>query len=158
MGDSRYKDVSRLLEAFFDKETLRAGGRYVEFLGSWRKIAGEQLASHSKPVDVRNGMLIVGAEHSSWIQLLQLKQESILAKVQANFPELDVRAMGYRLVDDLAAEAEIATAHPMKPPENPPAPNESPERTENLAIGIAEAGLPEALKGVFGRLKGRLEP
>jgi len=97
MGDSRIKDVSALLEVFFDRETMGAGGRYVEFLGSWRQIAGPRLGDHPRPVDVRNGILIVEAEHSGWIQLLQMRQEQIVASVQQRYPELGVRAMALKL-------------------------------------------------------------
>ncbi|MGB4572845.1 MAG: DUF721 domain-containing protein [Rectinemataceae bacterium] len=171
MGDSRIKDVSALLEVFFDRETMGAGGRYVEFLGSWRQIAGPRLGDHSRPVDVRNGILIVEAEHSGWIQLLQMRQEQIVASVQQRYPELGVRAMALKLTagermralpgapDDApegAPNGETARAPVMPPvvaavsvaPATPVAPT---------APAAPAADLPPELLGIFERLRKNLK-
>jgi hypothetical protein len=97
MDDSRIKDVSSLLRSFFDDETARKGGRYAEFFSSWKGIAGERLAAHSRVADIDKNNLIVEAEHPGWIQLLQLRQSEILAAVRQRFPELDLRGIVFRL-------------------------------------------------------------
>lgn len=153
MDDSRIKDVSKLLEAFFDRETLQAGGRYVAFVGDWRHIAGGHLADHSRPLDLKNGILIVGAEHPGWIQLLQMKQESILARVRAEYPELDVRGIAFRLADPRGSPAAPAAADPAAGKPSIPEPA-APERPATETRG--EAALPPELKAIFGRLKGKL--
>lgn len=97
MDDSRIKDVSSLLRAFFDDETAKKGGRYAEFFSSWKGIAGDRLAAHSKVADIDHHNLIVEAEHPGWIQLLQLRQSEILAAVSRRFPELELRGIIFRL-------------------------------------------------------------
>lgn len=173
MGDSKHKDdarvkeVSKLLEAFFDRETLRSGGRYVAFVGAWRHLAGSHLADHSRPVDLKNGILIVGAEHPGWIQLLQMKQESILARVQSEYPDLQVRALAFRLADP----REGGEPGPPAAKTQPEAPEPEPERREprpvptNLRSAPTQprhegsgtaASLPPELRAIFGRLRGKL--
>lgn len=100
MDDSRIKDVSSLLRAFFDDETAKKGGRYAEFFSSWKGIAGDRLAAHSKVADIDHHNLIVEAEHPGWIQLLQLRQSEILAAVSRRFPELELRGIIFRLSRD----------------------------------------------------------
>ena len=97
MGDSRIKDVSSLLSSFFDGEKLSRGERYSEFFSSWPAIVGERLAAHSRVADVDKGFLVVEAEHPGWIQLLQLRQSSILDAVVRRFPELGLRGIIFRL-------------------------------------------------------------
>ncbi len=176
MGDSRIKDVSALLEVFFDRETMGAGGRYVEFLGSWRQIAGPRLGDHSRPVDVRNGILIVEAEHSGWIQLLQMRQEQIVASVQQRYPELGVRAMALKLTagermralpgaPDDAPEGAVPNFSP-EAAENPcpaaappaPAPTEPPAaRGTAMSTATSAHEPPTELKAIFERLKKNLK-
>jgi len=105
MGDSRIKDVSTLLAAFFDEEQRRKGGQYSAFFGSWKQIAGERLAAHSKVRDIENGILIVEAEHPGWVQLLQFRQAQMLESARRLFPELELRGISFRLGRDAGARA-----------------------------------------------------
>ena len=98
MGDSRIKDVSALLASFFDEGKLHRGERFSGFFSSWETIVGPRLAAHSKVADIDRGMLIIEAEHPGWIQLLQLRQSSILEDVARRYPELGLRSIGFRLV------------------------------------------------------------
>lgn len=97
MDDSRAKSVSQLLSAFFDEKTLQRGEKYAEFSRSWRSIAGDRLADHSKPSDIRHGVLLIETDHSGWIQLLQLKQERILAEIVKRYPELEIHGLAFRI-------------------------------------------------------------
>jgi len=97
MGDSRIKDVSALLSAFFDGEKLRRGERYSDFFSSWPSFVGPRLASHTRVIDVDKGLLVVEAEHPGWIQLLQLRQTEVLEAVSRKFPELGLRGIAFRL-------------------------------------------------------------
>lgn len=115
MDDSRIKDVSSLLRAFFDDETARKGGRYAEFFSSWKGIAGDRLASHSRVADIDRHNLVVEAEHPGWIQLLQLRQSEILAAVNRRFPELELRGIVFRLARNgppMEGEDGVAKAKP----------------------------------------------
>ncbi len=97
MGDSRVKDVSALLAAYFDEEKLRKGGQYAELFRGWERIAGERLSAHSKVRDIENGILVIQAEHPGWIQLLQFRQAQMLEEAKALFPELGLRGISFRL-------------------------------------------------------------
>jgi hypothetical protein len=110
MGDSRIKDVSSLLSSFFDEEKLRRGERYSDFFSSWPGIVGARLAAHSRVVDVDNGLLVVAAEHPGWIQLLQMRQSSILDAVAERFPELRLRGIVFRLSDNGVARRSTPAA------------------------------------------------
>lgn len=100
MEDSRVKDVSSLLRAFFDEEQLRKGGQYADFFSSWKSIVGPREASHSRVAEIEKGILVIEAEHPGWIQLLQLRQGQILAAAQARFPQLELRGIAFKLQKD----------------------------------------------------------
>lgn len=99
MGDSRIKDVSTLLSAFFDANKLKKGERYSDFFSSWPDLVGSRLAAHSRIADVDKGFLVIEAEHPGWIQLLQIRQSSILSDIARRYPELALRGIVFRLSD-----------------------------------------------------------
>ena len=101
--------VSRVIEGM-DSGALANGNK---ILSSWRAIIesikpnarttknaanfGRNLASHSKIIDFKNGILLVEADHSSWLQMLQLHQKYILGSIQRRFPDLKVSTLAFRL-------------------------------------------------------------
>jgi hypothetical protein len=110
MGDSRIKDVSTLLSAFFDEDKLKKGERYSDFFSSWPELVGSRLAAHSRVADVDKGFLVIEAEHPGWIQLLQIKQSSILSDISRRYPELGLRGIVFRLSDKGSASGRAAVS------------------------------------------------
>lgn len=100
MGDSRIKEISALLSSFFDAEKLRRGEKYSDFFSSWAGIVGTRLAAHSRVADIDKGILIVEAEHPGWIQLLQLRQSSILEATEKRYPEFRLKGIAFRLIEN----------------------------------------------------------
>ncbi len=97
MDDSRVKDAAALISLFFDQKKIAEGQRYASFVSDWQNIVGERLASHSWVADADKGVLLVEAEHPGWIQLLQLKQNDILQRTARAYPELQLKAVAFRL-------------------------------------------------------------
>ena len=54
-------------------------------------------AVHSRIKELERGLLLVEADHPGWIQILQTKQQELLTAVRRRYPELDVRAIAFRL-------------------------------------------------------------
>ena len=153
MDDSRIKDVSSLLAAFFDEEKLRRGGRYSDFFSSWPAFVGSRLAAHSRVVDVDKGLLVVETDHPGWIQLLQMRQTATLAAVDERFPELKLRGIVFRVTGRGAAaeskatdqvEKETAVGDELSGPEAEPS-----QEGPSLSEGIED---PE-FKALFASLK-----
>ena len=110
MADSGAKSVSELLSAFFDHEMAAVGASYSGFGRAWKTIAGARLGEHSRPADIRHGILIVEAEHQGWMQLLQLQQEHILEEIKRRFPELEIGGIAFTLSRGDFARPEEAKA------------------------------------------------
>lgn len=58
---------------------------------------GMNLASHSRVIDIKNGLLIAEADHPGWIELLQLHKKYILNGLHMKFPELNIKNIVFRL-------------------------------------------------------------
>lgn len=161
MEDSRVKRASTLLSSFFDQETLKKGQDYAQFNHAWKSIAGSRLGDHSRPADIRHGVLIVETEHSGWIQLLQLHQEKILDEIGRRYPDLGITGLAFRIGND-AQNGSNEIAPPAK--EEKKAVAEAPEQVgaQSGAAGPfpapqMEHDLPPELKRLFARIKRNIE-
>lgn len=74
------------------------------FYANWENIVGKRFYSHTRPADIKNGILIIEAEHSGWISLMQFQAGAIQKKIQAKFPELKIRGIAFRLYNQLDVE------------------------------------------------------
>jgi hypothetical protein len=100
MDDFRARKASDLLGAILSPQAAATVEGWSSFFGFWGKAAGPNLAAHSRPVDVRNGIVFVEAEHPGWIQLLQMNQHRILETIRSAFPELGISGIAFRLAKD----------------------------------------------------------
>ena len=72
--------VSRLIEG-----ALRQFGLHERFtersvLQKWGEVVGEEIATHSRAVDLVDGVLILEADHGAWRQELTLLMPMIIKK------------------------------------------------------------------------------
>ncbi|MBQ6779772.1 MAG: DUF721 domain-containing protein [Treponema sp.] len=92
-------------------EDMQTGTQVVS---SWRETVGSisrngaKLAAHSHVVDLKNGILLVEADHSGWIQMLQLHQKYILTGLQRKNKSLNIQSLAFRLTGSDAHLAETA--------------------------------------------------
>jgi hypothetical protein len=91
------KKAGDLLSAFFDEATLDKAKGYGSLFSSWPAIAGENLAAHSRIVELERSVLLIEADHPGWIQILQTKQKNLLHAIRRRFPEITVTAISFRL-------------------------------------------------------------
>jgi len=113
--DSSMIDASDIVADILDnvcQSSIRQGNQLIT---AWRAIVesikpkantkdaensanfGKNLASHSRIVDFKNGILLVEADHSSWLQMFQLYKKYILGCIQRRFPDLNVSTLAFRL-------------------------------------------------------------
>lgn len=158
MADSGAKSVSELLSAFFDHDMAAKGASYSGFGRAWKSIAGTRLGEHSRPADIRHGILIVEAEHQGWMQLLQLQQDRILEEIGRRFPELEIGGIAFRLSRGDFARPEETPAPAA--PEALSARDKAPEAAADAiaaaasdAASEAKSGLPPEILAMFSRIR-----
>jgi hypothetical protein len=100
MDDLRARKASEIIGTILSPEVAAKAGSWSRFFGSWERAAGERLSAHSRPVDVRNGIVIVEADHPGWVQLLQLNQKRILDAIKHSFPELEITGIAFKTAKD----------------------------------------------------------
>lgn len=64
---------------------------------AWVKAAGEPAARHAKPVDTREGVLVVHVDSSSWLHKLTMEKAGILARLKNELGEGPVKDIKLRI-------------------------------------------------------------
>jgi hypothetical protein len=91
------KKASDLLQSFFLKHGIEEGQKYVSFFRQWEKIVGEDVAAHADVEDIRNEALVVRVDHPAWMQILHMKKDMVLRKVNEQFPDFSVSTIHMHL-------------------------------------------------------------
>ena len=105
--------ISALFKERFGPEFMETARSTAGLFSSWSQVVteawprtagGEQkeddipaAAVHSRIQELERGVLFVEADHPGWIQILQTKQQELLSAVRRRYPELDIRAIAFRL-------------------------------------------------------------
>jgi hypothetical protein len=137
-----------LLKAFFSFHNLTGGEKYVSLFSSWREVAGDDIASHSRVIDLRRGALVVEVDHPGWMQMLQMKQNEILGRLSSRYPDLAIRMLHFRLTPAGQFSPPVSPQAAPEPVEEPSAPPVS--RTEQEILNDIHD---EDLKNTLLRLK-----
>jgi hypothetical protein len=91
------KRAGELLASIFDQQTLGAAREYSALFSSWKSIAGDALAAHSRIRELEHSVILVEADHPGWIQMLQIKEKDLLDKLRRRFPNQHIAGISFRL-------------------------------------------------------------
>lgn len=58
---------------------------------------GERLASNTRVINLKNGVLLVETDHSGWIQYLKVYQKFILRGLKMALPDLTINTLAFRI-------------------------------------------------------------
>lgn len=64
---------------------------------AWAKVAGEDGTKHTKPVDIRDGVLIVHVDSSGWLHKLTMEKMRLLSGIKRDIGEDLVRDIKLRI-------------------------------------------------------------
>lgn len=96
-------DFSKLVNSVFDSIKIVDAEHSVRVLTLWQEVTeslygrGSFLSSHSRIIEMNNGTLLVEADHSGCITLLQMYKRTIIKALKKRAPELEIKNMVYRL-------------------------------------------------------------
>ena len=70
---------------------------------------GQNLADHSRVIDLKNGVLLVEADHPGWISLLQMHQKFIIRGMNMKSPDLKISTLAFRLKGNRGTLGDVKT-------------------------------------------------
>ena len=59
---------------------------YGPLFRAWEDIAGPELGTRSRVVEVEDGVIVVEVEHPGWLQMLQLRKRALLEAARKAAP------------------------------------------------------------------------
>jgi predicted nucleic acid-binding Zn ribbon protein len=86
-----------LLRAFLRERGWAEEDPSAAIFLTWTSIAGEPEGSHSRPVEIEDGVLILAVDHPGWLQLLSMKKKTLLESIRKAAPSAGVRDIALRL-------------------------------------------------------------
>lgn len=94
-------------------------GNLASLWQAWPSIAGPQLAPHCRPLQLRAGLLTVGAAPGPWLQALQYNRHQLLGALRgAGFAVRDLRVQQHHAVPAATPasqdEAQVWACHPSR--------------------------------------------
>jgi len=107
-NDEDFRNFNSILSSTFKNIQLNQAEKADSVLNVWQKILlsiksytnpneGQNLADHSKVVDLKNGILLIEVDHPGWIELLQLHKKYIMIGLKKNLPDLHIKTLAFRL-------------------------------------------------------------
>jgi len=91
------KKVGDILPEVFRDLGLEEKLEEVELARLWADVVGDRIAAVSRPGRVRDGVLLVEVDTSSWMQELSFRKRQIMDLVRKRFSRLDVKDIHFRL-------------------------------------------------------------
>lgn len=79
--------LGRILDGVLSECGLAGRLSEREFLAQWPGIVGERIAAHVRAVDLREGVLLLAADHGAWRQEVALLAPRIRQECNARFGE-----------------------------------------------------------------------
>ena len=100
---------SQIISNAFDSIKVENAKNSVNIYDEWKKILsriktnssnpneGLNMAGHSRVIDLKNGILLIEADHPGWISLIQFHKKYILNGFRMKFPEVEFKTLAFRL-------------------------------------------------------------
>jgi hypothetical protein len=69
---------------------------------TWNAVAGEKIASHTKVLEIRRGVLHIGVANAPMLaELASFHKLTLLTKLQTDHPDLKIRDLKFKLKTDI---------------------------------------------------------
>lgn len=111
------KEAKEIIKALFDEQHARQAQTYSSLFSGWSRIAGEDIASHSRIVDVKNGAVLVEVDHPGWLQMIRLRERRILTALRKRYAALAITRLKIHVAEEPHdVRADQASGEPAPPP------------------------------------------
>ena len=91
------RKVGDILKDYLRERGWLGGNPYAPLFSDWGKVAGAGLAAHTRLTDVREGIMIVEADHPGWLQMARMRKQSLLSQARAAAPEARIEDVRFFL-------------------------------------------------------------
>ena len=125
------------------------------------KNLGENLYSHSRVIDLKNGILLIECDHPGWIQTFRMYQKYILTGLKRGVPDAKITSLAFRIrgtnveLHKTDSEEKIREEFMQRQNQEEEALRKFDEENslKTAAASEEKKEMPESLKKIFERMK-----
>lgn len=154
-----YRKIDEIISNIFENISTDKMNDNLNMISSWKSVLlsinsrtnkniGNLLISHTKVIDLKNGVLLIETDHPGYIQTLQMYNSYILKGLKMKVPELEIKTLSFRLKGTNFQLAEIEKQ------ENKLKTIDKQELTKDFQVND---DLPDDLKENFNKLKKEID-
>lgn len=132
-----------IISNVFKNISLDESNKAINIYNEWKKILckikssnpneGQNIAEHSRVVDLKNGILLVEVDHPGWQNLIQFYKKFILKGFEFSFPNLKIKTLAFRLKGNEFVLSDVDSTKTVK--------EEIEKRAEEEENAIRKAGI-----------------
>jgi predicted nucleic acid-binding Zn ribbon protein len=94
--NSSNKNTDEVLTQLLQRLTIGEDNPLYSLVTTWSEIVGYDLATHARLLDLKGRVLIIQTDHPTWGSLVLMRKKQILARLKAQFPELQITQIQIR--------------------------------------------------------------
>ncbi len=96
------KQARELISKLFDNINQQDLKTFSGLFSSWAKIAGTDIAAHSKVLEFDRQILYIGVDHPGWMQMIGFKKASILKALKKQYSDLNIKDLRLLLTEGVS--------------------------------------------------------
>ncbi len=83
--------AGEILKRFFEERGISLPGKNFSIFDKWSELVGRSIGKHSRVIELDRGSVIVEVDHPGFSQLIYLKKNAILEKLNREYPDLNIK-------------------------------------------------------------------
>lgn len=155
---SEFISLNDIIKSVLSKRDLNASFGFYKVKTKWENIVGKMIANHSEPIKLTSGKLVLGVDHTEWMQQLRQFEKIIIDKVNGVMGKKAVRSLFFinMDIDRLKSEWKTEIEHSedeYKPPMNISLSEK--KKIARIVKDIPDSKLKISLFNLFKNISGR---
>jgi predicted nucleic acid-binding Zn ribbon protein len=94
---SKPEDIGGIINQVIKKLDTKTHGAREEIVAAWHKAVEPGAALHTKPVAIKNNILTIEVDSSTWLYMLNLKKKNILKAMRITLGETKIEDIRFRM-------------------------------------------------------------
>lgn len=89
--------INEIIEAFLDKNLPKEKNIKIDIVDNWENIVSKKAAKYTKPILIKNKVLLIHIANSAWMHQLTLNKKAILGEIQEIVGEKKIKDIRFKI-------------------------------------------------------------
>ena len=88
--------IGTAIKSFLNKSGLKKGIDEQKAINIWNSTVGIKVSKNTKPISIKNGIMIIKTTNSAWRQELQFQKQEIIKKLNQKLEKKTIREIIFK--------------------------------------------------------------